>query len=253
MKVSTPFGEFRVHKNQNELAFEFARFFQDLSASVIARKDVMNIALAGGNTPKTAYGVLSDFYRNKIEWNKIHFFWSDERCVTPDHPESNYLMAKVYLLDQLPIPEGNVHRVFGEQDPVAEAVRYGNLIQRLVPQVSGVPIFDLIMLGMGEDGHVASIFPDQISLFDHASLCAVAVHPSTGQRRITMTGKLLKNARNITIMATGKTKEGVLNDLLNNPDKGSLYPVSRLREGKGKITWFVDQEIFPASLLNTTH
>ena len=161
-------------------------------------------------------------------------------------------MAKVYLLDHLPIPEGNIHRVFGEQDPEAEALRYSNLIQRIVPQVSGVPVFDLIMLGMGEDGHVASIFPDQMSLFDHASLCAFAVHPFTGQKRITMTGQLLNNARNVTIITTGKTKEGVLNDLLNNPDREFHYPVSRLREGKGKVTWFVDQEIFPASLLNTT-
>lgn len=251
MKISTPLGEFRICKNQNELAFEYARFFQELSASVIARKNVMNIALAGGNTPKTTYGVLSDFYRNKIEWNKIQFYWSDERCVTPDHPESNYLMAKVYLLDRLPIPEGNIHRVFGEQDPEAEAIRYGNLIQRLVPQVSGVPVFDLIMLGMGEDGHVASIFPDQMALFEDASLCAVATHPLTGQKRITMTGRLLHNARNVTIMATGKAKEAVLNDLFNTPDRAAIYPVSRLAGGKGKVTWFVDQEICPPSLLNT--
>lgn len=249
MKTITPFGEFRIFQNQQELAFEYARFFQELTIAIIARKDYMNVALAGGNTPKITYGVLSDFFKNKIEWNKIHFFWSDERCVPPDHPESNFLMAKTYLLNQLPIPEGNIHRVFGEQNPEMEATRYSNLIKRLVPQVSGIPVFDLIMLGMGDDGHVASIFPDQLALFDAPSLCIVGIHPVSGQRRITMTGQLLNHARTLTIMATGKSKEKILNDLFTNPDIASGYPVSRINLRKGKLIWFVDREICPTVLL----
>jgi len=248
METQTSLGEFRIFSNRDELAIAYGRYFHELSTACIHEKGVMYVALAGGNTPKTIFSVLSDYYRNLIEWNNIHFFWGDERCVPPDHPESNYLMTKVYLLQHIPIPEDNIHRIFGEQDPAAEVLRYGNLLKRLVPLSSRLPRLDLVMLGVGEDGHTASIFPNQMQNILSPELCVTAIHPVSQQRRVTLTGPVINNAAAVTILVSGKNKQPILTRVLKDPDAASIYPVANIRPSHGKLIWFTEKEAFPSDI-----
>src|SRR5690606_20512735 len=123
-------------------------------------------------------------------WTRVHLYWGDERCVPPNDNESNYKMTVDHLLSKIDVPEENVHRIYGENIPKEEAIRYSEVLKSRLPQFEGVPQFDLIILGMGDDGHTASIFPYNIHLWDSGNVCEVAVHPDSGQKRITITGKI---------------------------------------------------------------
>ena len=157
--------------------------------SIIAGR-TFHIALSGGSTPRILFDHIAGEYRDPEIWDGVNFYWVDERCVPPDHPESNYRMAKEALLRYLSHSYEHVYRIRGEDDPHEEAERYGRLLREKLPQARGLPAFDLVLLGMGRDGHIASIFPDQMELLLSDSPCAVAVQPESGQRRITLTGKV---------------------------------------------------------------
>jgi 6-phosphogluconolactonase len=134
-------------------------------------RDNLSIVVSGGNTPKLFYRIFAEYYARKIKWENIHLFWSDERCVPPGDPESNYKMVKDTLLNLIPIPADNVHRILGENDPVREAERYSNEILSNVKIKNSLPSFDITFLGLGEDGHTASIFPGQMHLLASGKIC----------------------------------------------------------------------------------
>ena len=226
----------KVFENKTELAISFCDELLRLSG----KKSKFFLAISGGSTPRIIFETLADDYKQKIKWDKLHLFWCDERCVPPKNYESNYGMTKKYLIDYIDIPEENVHRLKGENDPKKEAKRYSNEIQKTVSSVNGFPKFDLVMLGIGEDGHTASIFPDQMHLLDSMKICEVAIHPSTRQKRITLTGKVVNNSHTVIFLITGKSKAEILKSILEERKK--IYPAEFIAPVNGKLEYYIDSE-----------
>lgn len=222
-----------IFKNNEAVAAAFADFLQ----KEIAKAEKINIALSGGSTPKVLFDILAKKYMDKIDWKKVHFYWGDERCVAPTDDESNYKMTNEKLLQHLSIPAENIHRVLGENDPTAEANRYGNLIEQNLFLKDDLPIFDLIILGMGSDGHTASIFPHEIELLNSDKTCAVAIHPESGQRRITLTGKVINAAKQVHFLVTGASKNLVLKEIFSKTGDYEKYPAAHIEHPE----WWMDE------------
>jgi len=183
--------------------------------------------------------VLADKYKDVIDWNNVNFFWVDERCVPPDEIESNYGMTKKILLNNISIPDSNVNRMKGEDNPESEATLYSQLLKKRLPSRNGYPEFDLIILGMGNDGHTASIFPDQMYLLNADEVCAVARQPQTGQKRITITGKVINNAERVFFIVNGEGKSKVLNEVLEKEGDYMKYPASHVQPEDGVLKWSI--------------
>ncbi|RPI72449.1 MAG: 6-phosphogluconolactonase [Ignavibacteriales bacterium] len=233
-----------VFKNIEELSADFCNKLVQLTNG----NDKLFLALSGGSTPRIIFNTLVEDFRKKIDWNKIHFFWGDERCVSLDHPESNYGMAKEYLLNHIDIPEENIHRIRGENNPADEAERYSDEIKNFLPEVKGFPQFDIVMLGLGEDGHTASIFPDQSELLSSGKICEVAVHPTTKQKRITITGNVINNSKRIFFIMTGMNKALILSQIMNKEDDYNKYPAAHIKPANGLLEWYLNIEEDPRDL-----
>ena len=205
-----------------------------------SKSPFFHVALSGGSTPKLLFRHLAEKYKDTIDWSKVHFWWGDERMVPADDDESNYKMTNELLLSRVDIPEDNIHRVHGEEDPSTESARYSDEIESLVPEKETWPAFDLIILGMGDDGHTASIFPNQMELLHSLDVCEVATHPSSGQKRITLTGKVLNSAEKTAFLVTGENKADRLQEIFSNSEKGRLLPAFHIHPA-GELYWFVDK------------
>jgi 6-phosphogluconolactonase len=199
------------------------------------------IALSGGSTPKLLFSVLGDQYASSVNWNNVHFFWVDERCVSPDDSESNFGMTHKELFSKIDIPIANVHRIKGEDDPVKEAERYSNEINSFTVKRNGLPFFNIMLLGLGEDGHTASVFPGNEKLFLSDRICTVAVHPETGQKRITITGRTINNAGQIIFLVTGKSKVEIVKKIIKGRDAEKHFPASYVIPVDGRIFWYLDK------------
>ncbi len=199
------------------------------------------ISLSGGSTPKILFNIISEEYADKIDWNNVHLFWGDERCVPPDDEQSNYGMTKKYLLNNINIPEVNVHRIRGEGDPQKEVERIAGEINRVVPVKNNLPEFDLNVLGLGSDGHTASLFPGG-NLKDVAQgITGVAVHPESGQKRISLTAGVLNNSRQNIFLVTGDKKSDILYEILSRKDSSKDYPAARIRAAE-ILQWYLDEK-----------
>ncbi|MEO8232203.1 MAG: 6-phosphogluconolactonase [Ignavibacteriota bacterium] len=229
---------FKIFSSLDELSEYFSNY---LSNQVDLSNDKFNLVLSGGSTPKYIFQYLASYFKEKIDWNKINIFWGDERCVPPDNLESNFKMADESLLSKINIPEKNIFRIKGEEKPEKEAERYSKVIEQNIPLKNSKPRFDLIMLGLGEDGHTASIFPDQLSLLEEENICSVSVHPVTKQNRITLTGKVINNAKNIVFIATGKNKGKIVSEILNNKNHNKKYPADFIKTINGNMIWLLDE------------
>lgn len=207
----------------------------------LVRNQKINIALSGGNTPKAVFQKLVSCKEN-INWKKIRFFWGDERCVPPDDPESNYGMTKKYLFDHIDIPYENIFRIKGENNPWDEAKRIADVIKNNLSMRINLPMFEIMLLGLGEDGHTASIFPDQVELFESANICEVALHPTTKQKRITITGRVINNSKRIYFLVAGKNKSATVGKIINKEGNYIELPGSYIKPVNGKVTWFLDKE-----------
>ena len=204
-------------------------------------QDKVTVSLSGGSTPTLLFEILAKDFADKIDWSKVHLFWGDERCVAPDDPQSNFGVCKSLLLDKVSIPEANVHRVIGESDPESEAARYGEeMKQHCELNADGLPMLDLLILGMGGDGHTASIFPHQMELLQADSVCAVATHPESGQKRVSMTGPVLCAAKKVDFLVTGAGKASVLGEIFGKSGNWEAYPTSFIKS-KGTITFYLDE------------
>lgn len=202
----------------------------------------VNIALAGGNTPRPLYLSLAQDYRESIPWIRVHFYWADERCVPSDHEESNYKMAWETLLKPLHVPLENIHRIQGESDPEKEAKRYTSLIMSYMPKENDLPCFDLILLGMGADGHFASIFSQEHHLYEGPELCAVTRHPQNRRQRITLTLPVINNARLILFLVTGREKAKTLASIFSSNKNTPFFPASCVKSIRGETEWYLDTE-----------
>jgi 6-phosphogluconolactonase len=200
------------------------------------------IALSGGNTPKLLFSVLGDQFAGSANWSKVHFFWVDERCVPPDNSESNFGMTHKAFLSRIEIPQNNIHRIRGEKDPDKESERYSKEINDFTVQRMGLPFFNVILLGLGEDGHTASLFPGNEKLFLSNKICVSAVQPSTGQKRITITGKVINNAGYIIFMVNGKSKAHIIRNIIEPGNNKKQFPASYVMPVEGRVLWYLDEE-----------
>lgn len=229
------------------------RVFSDLDAlaqaiAAILIKDLdriepdhfYTIALSGGSTPEFIFRYLAENYAERIDWEKLLVFWGDERCVAPESSNSNYRMAYESLLQNVPIPDANIFRIKGEDDPATEARQYSELVSENVAEFEDTPQFDLMLLGLGSDGHTASIFPDRTELFSSSRLFEVAVKPGTGEKRITATGRLINNSSKICFIVTGKEKAKIVSEIVEKKPGSEHYPASRVDPDSGLTIWMLD-------------
>ncbi len=205
------------------------------------------VALSGGNTPGLFFSVLSGHFGSQADWSKVDFFFVDERCVPPDHHDSNYRLAREALFENIRIPGENIHRIRGEDCPGSEALRYGEEIKDTCVLKNGLPSFDVIILGLGEDGHTASVFPGSRQAEDHETVCMTATHPSTGQARISLTLPVINNAADVFFKVTGRSKAGIVSEIMQPGEGREKYPASLVRPVWGSLQWMLDRDA--ASLL----
>lgn len=230
--------DIKIYTDKTKVALEFSKFL----ANFMEGRDVVHIALSGGSTPKIVFDVLVSSFKDKIDWAKVHFYWGDERCVPPTDAESNYKMTFEYLLSKIELPEANIHRIKGEDDPKEEALRYSKLLDAKLPHVDGIPQFDLVILGMGDDGHTASIFPHEIQLWDSDMNCEVAIHPDSGQRRVTITGKIINHAKTVAFLVTGAGKSEKVRIITQRESGYEAYPASLVNPSSNELVWFLDED-----------
>ncbi len=227
-------------KTPEDLAEAFAR--QLIAWINETESDSFHLALSGGKTPSLLFSLLAEKYTHSMPWQKIHWWWGDERMVAPDNAESNFGVVNQLLFSKITLAADHIHRIRGEANPIEEVKRYGLKIKSLVPEKNGWPVFDLIMLGLGDDGHTASIFPDQVQLLESDEITAIALHPATGQQRITLTGKVLNKAKRVTFLVTGASKAVIFDEITHQHKNAVSYPASHIHPD-GELHWFVDEAL----------
>lgn len=208
----------------------------------IAYRGRFLLALSGGSTPRPLYELLaSRTFMTRIEWPRVHVFWGDERCVPPDRPESNYRMAREALLDHVPLPQTNVHRIRGEDQPSEAASTYEELLGTFFGSRESSPnvTFDLVLLGMGADGHTASLFPGSPAARETRRWVVASPGPQAGSWRVSLTPVLLNAAENVTFLVSGAEKAERLKDVLEDGQPG-LLPAQLIRPTHGALHWMVD-------------
>jgi len=202
----------------------------------------LSIGVSGGSTPKALFLLLADEeYRESIPWETIRLYWVDERCVPPTHSESNFGMTYDALLQYSFIPLENIFRMKGEDIPDIEAIRYAELLHRNLPAHGGIPVFDLILLGMGNDGHTASIFPNQMELLTSLKSVEVATHPISGQKRITLTGSVINAAEQVVFMITGSDKADIVATIVGQTEEAKKFPASYVHDKTGNTEFYMDR------------
>ena len=206
-----------------------------------SKKENIHIVLSGGSTPKVIFQYIAESDKKyAINWSKLHFWWSDERCVEIENTQSNYGQAKRILFDRIDIDARNLHPINGAIAPKEAALSYQELMKAQLPTHNTLPYFDWIWLGMGEDGHTASLFVDGVPL-NTPNWTAVAEHPVSKEARITLTLCVLNNAKDIDFLVTGHAKAPMLQKLLEKTTLAVKYPAKYVQPTKGELAWHIDQ------------
>jgi len=228
-----------------DLAVTALNMFINSANKAIQTKGTFNVAISGGHTPTSFFELLGGTAEaGTVQWDSIHLFWVDERCVPPDAEASNYRLAAQSFLAKVPIPEANVHRMPGECSDYSKAVReYSDTIRRVFNLAPGqVPEFDLMVLGMGPDGHVGSLFPNSYARFDTEALVSAVYFTDNNYSRITLTHPVLRAASELVILVSGPEKADILRDVMQSELDEVMYPVHSLWPVLDKVTWVVDSE-----------
>ena len=209
----------------------------------VTQRSRFTIALAGGSTPKNLYTLLATNARTSLPWHRTYFFWSDERHVSPQDPESNYRMAEESMLSKIPVAASNIFRVPTENpDAAAVAETYEQTLRKFFAAEAGqVPRFDMILLGMGPDGHTASLFPETAALREESRLVVANWVEKLKTSRITFTLRLLNAAYCVAFLVSGTDKASALHEVLEGNAPGEQYPAKLVRPDDGKLIWFVDR------------
>jgi len=230
-----------IFPDTNTLSQQAAQYIVRLASEAIVTRGRFTIALSGGSTPKILYGLLgTEPYRDQINWASVEIFWSDERCVPPDSADSNYALAQEVLLSKIPIPANQIHRMPADQpDREAASREYTSEMQRTFG-TNGIPSFDLLQLGMGPEGHTASLFPHQESLHEQQRLVIPVTVPKPPPPRLTFTPPLLNAARHVLFLVTGSEKAEAVQAVLEGPDQPEEYPAQIVRPPKGEVVWMLD-------------
>lgn len=245
-------AQVRVYRDAEEVALKAARRFARLADQYVVGCGRFSVALSGGSTPRAMNSILAATpCLDTVPWSSIYFFWGDERCVPPDHQDSNYRMARETLLSRVPVPENNIFRIPAENpDPERAAEEYEaslmSFFLKLAPKTStaplpNVPRFDLVLLGMGPDGHTASLFPHTAALHaDDRNVVANYVE-KLDAHRITLTARTINNARNVTFLAAGEDKAEALKQVLEGSYQPETYPSQLIHPRNGSLLWMVDE------------
>jgi 6-phosphogluconolactonase len=232
----------QVLSDLEAISHEAASLFINASRDSIAARKKFVVAISGGSTPRRLYTLLSSSpCRDQVDWQKVHFFWADERCVRKEDGASNFKTVYDRLLSKVPIPNQNIHRIKGEEEPEKAARDYEADIKEFFGG-SGLPVFDLVLLGMGEDGHTASLFPGSKSLEETARLVIPVYAEKPNQNRVTLTLAVLNNAAQILFLVAGTSKATVLSEILKDENKRREFPAGRIRPVRGTVIWLIDQE-----------
>ncbi len=230
-----------ISENASGVAMAIANEIYQRATSAKSENRFLNIAVSGGSTPRLLFEILATDYEKNMPWEILRFFWVDERCVPPADAESNYGMTFNTLLSKIKIPDANIFRIKGEFEPELEAIRYSKTLSEELTEENNYPVFDLILLGMGDDGHTASIFPDQIHLDTVPESAAVAQHPVSGQKRITLTGNTIRNAHEVFFMITGENKSEIFAEIIQNNPRARKFPAAYIHDLNGNARFFVDR------------
>ncbi|MFI5395528.1 MAG: 6-phosphogluconolactonase [Candidatus Binatia bacterium] len=231
-----------VCENASDLAKRAAREFSRAAQESVASRGRFRVALAGGSTPRAAYALLANApLRQQVPWQQTEVFWGDERVVPPNDPASNYRMAHEILLAHVPIPPDHIHRFRTELSPPDAIARQYEDELRASFQCTR-PRFDLILLGMGEDGHTASLFPHSAALHEERKL-AVALYAAHLQAyRVTLTLPVLNEARLVIFLASGRTKAEMLRHVLRGERQPERWPAQAIQPHEGRLVWLVDRD-----------
>lgn len=232
--------ELQVYPDPAALSRAAATRFVDTAQAAIALNRRFSVALSGGETPRAMYRLLATpEFGERVDWKHVHLFWSDERCVPPDHPESNYAMAWESFIDHVPISMDNVHRILGEHDPIVAADTYEQDLKDHFK--SATPRFDLVLLGLGEDGHTASLFPGTTATQETKRLTAAVQHPRTNQWRVTLTLPAINAAANVMFLVSGSSKASALRVARSGIMAPEEFPASGVKPADGALLWLCDQ------------
>ncbi len=227
-------SRFEVYPDGAGLALAAVAHFVELAAQAIEDRGRFTVALSGGSTPHATYSLLaSTEFAPRVDWARVQVFWGDERCVPPDHPESDYRMARETLLDHVPLPAGNVHRIRAELDPRRAAALYQEELEAVLGTGGR---FDLILLGMGADGHTASLFPGTLALEEKTRWVVENYVESLDSWRVTLTRPMLNAARQVTFLVSGAAKA----ETLARVRAGERLPAALVHPSPGRLTWMVD-------------
>lgn len=230
-----------VFNTPEQVAQTAAERFVDYSIASIADRGTFAVALAGGSTPRRAYELLgTDEFKSRVDWSLVHVFFGDERMVPPDSPESNYRMVNDALVSHVPLPPENVHRTKGETTPQESAESYEAELKSVFG-TSDWPRFDLVLLGMGDDGHTASLFPGSDALKEKTKWVVATRHPQSGQARITLTLPVINHAARVIFLVTGKEKAAPLVRVLHGDAANEELPARKIRPVNGILEWLVDR------------
>lgn len=236
--------EIIICRDVDELNHKAAEQFIGLASKAIQHSGQFAVALSGGSTPKALYSLLaSPDYAERVDWSRVDLFWGDERCVPPDHPESNFRMVQESLLSKIQIPSENVHRMMGEKEPERAAREYEEHLRQFFHLTrGGVPRFDLIFLGLGEDGHTASLFPGSPALNERNRLVATVYVERLNAYRLTLTLPVINAAAQITFLVTGQSKSAMVKEILGADSKSQTYPANQVRPVNGNVTWLISKD-----------
>lgn len=225
----------RIEPDPDAVARAAAGLVAEAAANAVAERGRFTLVLSGGSTPRALYSLLA---HRPISWERVHVFWGDERCVPPEHPDSNYRMARESLLDRVPIPAGNVHRLEGENpDPAAAAARYAEEIRRFFAPEP--PRFDLVLLGLGPDAHTASLFPGSAALESPGWVAAPWVE-KLASYRLTLTPVLLNRAAQVVFLVAGRDKAAAVEAVLRGDESPREIPARAIRPEEGRAVWLLD-------------
>ena len=228
----------RIFKDADELSRAAADLFVTLAVQSIRERGRFLVALSGGSTPMALYRLLA---REPIDWTRIHVFWGDERLVPPEDAENSYGQAREALLKHIPIPTENIHRVASELDPVAAARDYASILREFAAPPLDWPRFDLVLLGLGEDGHTASLFPGSPVDATEPVIAVTAQYQGRPARRVTLTPPVFNAARQVIFLVTGANKAVTLKGVFSDYNSSEQVPAKRIQPADGQVTWLVDK------------
>lgn len=235
-----------IYPDRDSLTAAFVCEFSRTLKEYTEEGKQLRIALSGGSTPVSIFRQLAE-ETTREQWENVSLYWGDERCVPPDHPDSNYGSAREALFKPLDLPQERIHRIRGEEMPPGEAERYGKELLKYLPSESGFPVFDWLWLGLGADGHTASIFPHQIELWTSGSPCIVSTHPVSAQSRISISGGVINAARRVSFIVAGTEKARVIKEIFHKEGRYMEYPAFYVDPVSASLEFYLDQNA--ASLL----